>query len=401
MKKFFALALAMVMALSCLSACSKTGSDNGNNNSGDSSDTIKIGMLGPYTGDTAVYGLAVKNGAMLYIDSVNAAGGINGKTLQVLSYDNKADDAEAVNAFTRLVDEGIVGLVGDVLTSNTIAVVGEAYPINMPMVTASATAAAVTYDADSNTVYPNVFRACFIDPFQGEKMAEYAKQVLNVSSAAVIYETGSDYSSGLSEAFVAKCKELGITVVDQEGYATGDVDFKAQLANIAKANPDVIFCPNYYQDNGMIVTQARAAGITAPFLGGDGWGGVKDYASAADLEGSVYCSAYAPASTDEIKNFESSYKTTYGEDVPNMFAALGYDAAMLLVNGIKAAEDAGLTAGSDEYKQAVIDGIRNNSSSLVGITSATGYTFDEYNNPIKEAVIMKLEGGKEVFSQMF
>ena len=399
MKKFLCMIMALIMVMGCLTACGDKGG-NTDSGSGDSA-TIKVGMQGPYTGDTAVYGMAVKNGATLYINQVNANGGINGKQIELISYDNKADDAEAINVFTRLVDEGITAFIGDVLTSNTLAVVGEAYPINMPMVTASATAAAVTYDADSDTVYSNVFRTCFIDPFQGEKMAEFAHAVLGAKTAAIIYQTGNDYAVGLTEAFVAKCGQLGITIVDQEGYAKGDVDFKAQLTNIAKAKPDVVFCPNYYEDDGKIITQARAAGITATFLGGDGWGGVKDYGSAADLEGSYYCSAYAPASTDAIKQFEADYEQAYGEKVPNMFAALGYDAAMVMVNALTVAESKGLEAGSEEYKQAVIDAIRENSSSLVGITSASGYSFDEHNNPIKEAVIMKLVGGEEVFSQMF
>ncbi|MPN16606.1 hypothetical protein SDC9_163951 [bioreactor metagenome] len=166
-----------------------------------------------------------------------------------------------------MVDEGITALIGDVLTGNTIAVVGEAYPINMPMITASATAAAVTYDADTDTVYTNVFRTCFIDPFQGEKMAQYAAEKLGAKTAAVLTMTGDDYSVGLADAFKAKCAEVGVSIVADEGYSKGDVDFKSQLTNILGAAPDVVFCPNYYQDDGMIVTQARELGLTATFLG--------------------------------------------------------------------------------------------------------------------------------------
>ena len=300
-----------------------------------------------------------------------------------------------------MVDEGITALVGDVLTGNTIAVVGEAYPINMPMITASATAAAVTYDADTNTVYSNVFRTCFIDPFQGEKMAQYAAEKLGAKSAAVLTMTGDDYSVGLADAFKAKCAEVGITVVADEGYSKGDVDFKSQLTNILATTPDVIFCPNYYQDDGMIVTQARELGLTATFLGGDGWSSVSDYASAADLEGSYYCSAYAPGSTDAVKAFEAAYTAAYGADTLNMFAATAYDAAMVLVAALTKAEASGTAAGSDEYKQAVIDAIKTEGPSVVGITSETGYTFDDHNNPIKSAVIMTVTGGVETFKEMY
>jgi branched-chain amino acid transport system substrate-binding protein len=252
-----------------------------------------------------VYGLAVRNGAELYVNQLNAAGGINGKQVELIIYDNKADNTEAVTAFTRMVDEGITALIGDVLTGNTLAVVGEAYPINMPMITASATAASVTYDAETDTVFGNVFRTCFIDPFQGEKMAQYAFEVLGAQTAAIIFETGNDYAVGLKDAFIAKANELGMQIVSEQGYATGDVDFKSQMTTIASKNPDVVFCPHYYENDGLLVTQAREVGVTATFMGGDGWSGVSAYASAEDLEGSVYCSAYAPASSDAVKQFEA------------------------------------------------------------------------------------------------
>lgn len=402
MKKFISIALVLLLSFATLAGCGApaggNGGPTGGNNGGAAAETIKIGLLGPHTGDAAVYGLAVRNGAQLYIDKVNAEGGINGKKIETVVYDQKGDSAEAVNAFTRMVDEGITALIGDVLTDNTIAVVGEAYPIGMPMITASATAAAVTYDAESNTVYTNVFRTCFIDPFQGEKMAQYSSEVLKAKSAAVLYQTGNDYSVGLKDAFVAKAKEIGLQIVSEQGYAKGDKDFKSQLTSIAATNPDVVFCPNYYEDDGLIVTQARDAGLKAIFVGGDGWAGVSDYASAEDLEGSVYCSAYAPGSTDEVKQFESDYTAKYGKDTLNMFAATAYDAAVVLVDALKKAEDKGLAAGSDEYKAAIIEAIKT-STDVTGVTGT--YAFDEFNNPIKDAVIMTVKGGEEVFLQMY
>lgn len=402
--RVLALALAVVMCLGLAAGCSGSGAKTTPTPTPSAAPaetgTIKVGILGCHTGEYAVYGLAVRNGAELYVNQLNAAGGINGKQVELIIYDNKADNTEAVTAFTRMVDEGITALIGDVLTGNTLAVVGEAYPINMPMITASATAASVTYDAETDTVFGNVFRTCFIDPFQGEKMAQYAFEVLGAQTAAIIFETGNDYAVGLKDAFIAKANELGMQIVSEQGYATGDVDFKSQMTTIASKNPDVVFCPNYYENDGLIVTQAREVGVTATFMGGDGWSGVSAYASAEDLEGSVYCSAYAPASSDAVKQFEADYTAAYGADTLNMFAANAYDAAMVLCNALSVAEAAGLQAGSEEYKQAVIDAIRNNSGDLVGITS-DGYAFDEHNNPIKSAVIMRLEGGKEVYAQMF
>ncbi|HQQ40542.1 MAG TPA: ABC transporter substrate-binding protein [Clostridia bacterium] len=414
MKKLLCMVMVIMMAFAVLTGCTAktepaaTAADaapaadaTAAEEPATAAETIKVGILGPHTGDYAVYGLAVKNGAQLYIDQVNAAGGVNGKQIETIVYDNKGDSTEAITAFTRMVDEGITALIGDVLTGNTIAVVGEAYPINMPMITASATAAAVTYDADSDTVFTNVFRTCFIDPFQGEKMAQYAAEKLGATTAAIITQTGNDYSVGLADAFKAKCAELGITIVAEEGYSEGDVDFKSQLTNILAAAPDVVFCPNYYQDDGMIVTQAREIGLTSTFLGGDGWAGVAAYASAEDLEGSFYCSAYAPGSTDAVKAFEAAYTAAYGADTLNMFAATGYDAAMVLVAALAKAEESGAAPASDEYKQAILDGIKSEGPSVQGITSEAGYTFDEYNNPIKSAVIMTVTGGAEVFQETF
>ena len=422
MKKLLCIAMVLMMAFATLAGCAgttattaATASDATASNASASdasasdaaaapaasTETIKVGIIGPHTGDYAVYGLAVKNGAQLYIDQVNAAGGINGKQIETVVYDDKGDATEAITAFTRMVDDGVTAVIGDVLSGTTIAVEGEAYPINMPMITASSTAAGVTYDETTGTVFTNIFRTCFIDPFQGEKMAQYASEKLGATTAAVIVQTGNDYSVGLADAFKAKCTELGITVVDEEGYSEGDVDFNSQLTNILAAAPDVVFCPNYYQDDGMIVTQARALGLTATFLGGDGWAGVAAYASAADLEGSYFCSAYAPGSTDAVKAFEAAYTAAYGADTLNMFAATSYDAAMVLVAALTKAEASGAAAGSDEYKQAVIDAIKTEGPSVQGITSESGYTFDEYNNPIKSAVIMTVTGGTETFKEIF
>ena len=268
------------------------------------------------------------------------------------------------------------------------------------MITPSATAAAVTVKEDG-TVYSNVFRTCFIDPFQGEKMAGFAAEVLGVKTAAVFAQTGNDYAQGLADAFKAKCAELGVEIVAEEGYAKGDVDYKSQLTNIAAKNPEVVFCPNYYEDDGLIVTQARQVGVTGTFLGGDGWSGVKNYASADVLEGSYYCSGYAPASTDAVKQFEEEFVAAYGKDTLNMFAATAYDAAMIMCAALEKAEETGYAPASEEYKQAVIDAIKAEGANVKGITSEGGYTFDENNNPIKDAVIIKVTGGEEVFDRMY
>ncbi|MBD9241009.1 MAG: ABC transporter substrate-binding protein [Ruminococcaceae bacterium] len=373
------------------SASTAAGSAAGSAASGD---TIKVGVLGPMTGDVSVYGLAVINGATLYLEQVNANGGVNGKQLEVITMDEQGDATQAVTCFTKMCDQGITALVGDVTTTPTLALAAESADYNMPMVTASATAEAVTYDAETDTVNENVFRATFTDPFQGIKMADYAYQKLGYTQAAVIYLKGADYNEGLAENFVKEFESLGGTIVDQETYAEGDVDFKTQLTTILGKNPQVVFCPNYYQDVGQILAQAESIGLTVPFLGGDGWDGLEGYATADQLKDAYFCANYAKGSNTE---FESAYKEKYGEDYPNGFAPLGYDAAMTVVYGLQAAEDAGLEAGTDEYKQAVIDAIA--SGTIDGITGT--FTFDEHHNPVKQTAILCFDGATPVLKEMF
>ena len=389
-----ALALTACGGSSSTAASASTAGSAAGSTAAASGDTIKVGVLGPMTGDVSVYGLAVINGATLYLDQVNANGGINGKQLEIITMDEQGDATQAVTCFTKMCDQGITALVGDVTTTPTLAVAAESADYNMPMVTASATAEAVTYDAETDTVNANVFRATFTDPFQGIKMADYAYQKLGYTQAAVIYLKGADYNEGLAENFVKEFESLGGTIVDQETYADGDVDFKTQLTTILGKNPQVVFCPNYYQDVGQILAQAESIGLTVPFLGGDGWDGLEGYATADQLKDAYFCANYAKGSSTE---FESAYKEKYGEDYPNGFAPLGYDAAMTVVYGLQAAEDAGLEAGTDEYKQAVIDAIA--SGTINGITGT--FTFDEHHNPVKQTAILCFDGATPVLKEMF
>ena len=419
MKKLFCFALAVVMLLSVMAGCAaKTGqsssttqasestasTETASNEAADASNAaatdgeIDIAFIGNTTGDYAQYGIPVRNAVMLYFDQLNAAGGINGKKVVVKEYDDKGDGVEAVNAYNLAKENGITAVIGSVLTGATIGLADATYEDNMPQITASATATGVTVMEDTGEVRTNVFRACFIDPFQGQKMADYAVEKLGAKTAAIFYETGSDYSEGLKNAFVVEAERMGLEIVDTEAFATGDKDFKAQMTNIASKNPDIVFCPIYYGEAGLAIQAARQAGCTATFLGGDGFGSVKDYASAEELEGSVYCSGYAPG-TEDVAQFEKDYCETFGvEEVPNMFAPLAYDASMIMAYGLKAAEDAGLEAGTDEYKQAVIDAIKT----MDGVKGITGtYSFDSDNNPIKSVAIIELTGGEEVFKEMF
>ncbi len=409
------LIVAIVMSLSVFSACSakapessspvvtenEQGAEASGNEAEDNAEApeasgapIKIGILAPLTGGVAQYGTSVRNGARLYIEQVNAAGGINGKQIEIVEYDEEGEPEKAVTGYNSLLDKGVTAIIGDVTTAPTLAVVPEAYADNIPMITASATAASVTYDKETDTLYSNVFRSCFIDPFQGEKMASFASEKLSAKTAAVLFNTGSDYSIGVKEAFEIKAAELGLEIVATEGYAEGAVDFQSQLTNIASKNPDVLFIPYYYETVALIAQQAQSAGVKATMLGVDGWDAVMSVVTdPALLEGSYYCSGYSPEdTTPAVQQFLADYKNKYGEE-PNMFGAQAYDAAMILLAAVEAAEAQGLEAASEEYKQAVVDSMKATDMECV-----TGHvTYNEFNDPEKTAVIINITGGEAKF----
>lgn len=369
------------------------GGNGGGESSGDGASGIKVGVMGPHTGDNSSYGLACLNGAQLYFKQLNADGGVNGKQIEAVVYDTKGDATEAVNAYNRLVQEdGVTGIVGSVLTGPTIAVAQASVADNMPCVTPSATAAdVVTYGS-------NYFRACVTDPEQGRVMAHFASEQ-GYKNVATLYLSGSDYSEGVNAAFCEEAEALGITITSQQSYADGDVDFKAQLTNIIATNPDAILVPNYYQDDGMIVNQARTQGYDKVFLGVDGWsgiyGGSENYADAANLHDCYYCCAFSSSNESETATkFVSDYEAEYGE-APTNFCALGYDAAMVLAAGLTAAEEAGLEAGTDEYKQAVIDGIA--AGTVEGVTGSISY--EGTGDPVKSSLIITFaeDGAEETF----
>ncbi len=419
MKKILAIVLALVLCLSLLAACgskdsgsagsagstpapSSGSTDAGTDTAPDTGsapaapgEPIKIGYLGPLSGGVAQYGIAVQNGVKLYVDQLNAAGGIGGRQIELVSYDEEGDATKAITGYNSLMDSGVVAIVGDVTTGPCTAVVAEAYPDNTPMITASATATSITFNADTNTVYTNMFRSCFIDPFQGETMARFAVEVLGAKTAAVLYDNGDTYSTGVYEYFVSKAGELGLTLVAEESYATGAVDFSGQLTNIASKNPDVLFLPIYYNDVALVASQAANAGLSATLLGVDGWSGVLDAVTdPALVEGAYYCSGYSAADTGAlVQKFLGDYAAAYGGATPNMFDAQGYDAAWILCDAIAKAEQSGEAYGSDGYKQAIINAMKATDSDYV-----TGHvSYDEHNDPQKTAAIINIVGGAENF----
>ena len=384
MKKRILAALMALAMLGAFSGCSNTG-DGGSASGGSDSDTIRIGGLAPLTGDAASYGVAVNNAIQMAVEDINANGGIDGKQIEYIYYDEKGDTTEATNAYNKLVqDDKVVAIIGDVTTKPTLAVAQTSQQDNIPIITATATAAEVTLTG------PNIFRACFTDPFQGELMASYASEKLGATKVAVLSDMADDYSSGIAEAFVAKAEELGMQVVADEKYQDGDVDFKSQLTNIKSQNPDVLFLPVYYEDLRLISAQAKEVGVTAQLCGADGWDSVlTDNFDSSVLNGGVFCSQYSTESTDErVQNFISAYKEKYEMD-PNMFAVLAYDATNMMAQAIS---DAGSTDS-----QAIIDAM-----AALEYDGLTGHmTFDEDRNPQKSAVIVSIQDNAYKFVENY
>lgn len=382
--KLGTVAAAGLGSTSILAGCG--GSGSGSSDSG----TIKVGILGPFTGDVAQYGTAVRAGAELYIKQVNDKGGVNGKQIDVEEQDEKGDATEAVNAYNKMVEDGCVAIIGDVTSAPSAAVAQASVSDNMPLVSASATASSFT------SYGSNAFRACITDPYQGTLMADFAAKQ-GYKTVATIFNSGGDYEKGVNDTFVEEAAKKGITIVDQEGYAAGDVDFNAQLTKILAANPDVIFCPNYYNDAGKIVTQARQLGYKGPFMGADGWsniaGGDQDYASFEDLEGCFYdCSFISTNEDQKVQQFIKDYKEANGGTEPTNFCALGYDAAMVLLNALETVEkDGKAKAGTADYSQAVIDAIASGSAD--GVTGTIKYAGS--GDPVKPTLVITFEGGKQ------
>ena len=348
------------------------------NTPGGSGDEIVIGGLAPLTGSVAQYGVAVDNAVKMAVDDINDKGGLLGKRIKYISYDEKGDPTEATNAYTRLVDQDkIVALIGDVTSAPCEAVAQQAARDKLPMITPSGTSEAIT------TYGENVFRACFIDPYQGQLMASYASKKLNAKTAAILFDNGDPYTSGIADACEAAAKALGMTITNKEGYASKSTDFNSQLTKIKAGNPDVLLLPVYYNDVVLIAKQAKDQGLTATLLGADGWDGVAaqlDAASADVVKNAYFCSQYSASSSDPaLQNFLKTYKEKYNEE-PNMFAVLGYDAMQIMAAAI---EKAGTTNSA-----AVIKALRE--TNYKGLTGTT--TFDDKRNPVREAIITSFDG---------
>ncbi|MDR1392203.1 MAG: ABC transporter substrate-binding protein [Clostridiales bacterium] len=355
---------------------------------------INIGILVPLSGSAAQYGNAIYNGASLCIDELNDVGGINKKHVKLIKYDEENDPLKAKVGYEFLEEQGVLGIIGDVTTATTASIIPLSKDDNMPIITPTASSEDVTYDFKNKILNENVFRTCFLNSFQGRKIAEFAKTQFQTETAALLYCLDSDYSIELKEAFENECNKLKIKIVSIEGFVDKKVDFKSQLENIKTKNPDVLFIPYYYETVSLIAEQAKNIGIDCVKLGTDGWCSVTSKISEPNLlDGSYYFSGFSnDDSSESAQNFLTKYRKNFNEE-PNMFAAQSYDAAKILTESLKVTLDYGYVSGSDEFKKEVIKNIKE-----TRFECATGeIIFDIYNNPEKQAIIIKILDGKEVF----
>ncbi len=296
-------------------------------------DAILIGHYGSLTGSEATFGQSTSNGIRLALKEFNAAGGLNGRKVELKEYDTRGDAGEAKLAVERLVkSDKVACVIGEVASKLSLAGGPVCQQAGVPMITPSSTNPKVTQIGDY------VFRVCFIDPFQGYAGAKFAFDDLKARSAAVLVDQAQAYAVGLAEEFTKNFEKMGGKVATRQSYTGGAQDFTAQLTGIRTAKPDVIYIPGYYTDVGNIALQARRLGLTQPLLGGDGWDSEQLAKIAKDaIEGCYYTNHYAPDQPDaRVQDFIKAYRAQFGS-TPDGLAALGYDAAKILFDSMKRA----------------------------------------------------------------
>ena len=349
-----------------------------------SSDVIKVGEFASLTGKEATFGTSSHEGTVLAIEEINAAGGVLGKKMELITEDNLSKAGESATVVNKLIDrDGVVAILGEVASSRSL----EAAPIcqqsKIPMISPSSTNPKVTETGDY------IFRVCFIDPFQGTVMANFAAKTLKAKKVAILTDVKSDYSKGLAKYFKEGFSKSGGQISVELDFNGGDKDFKAQLTAIKGAAPDAVFVPGYYTDVALICIQAKQLGLNVPLFGGDGW-------EAEDLikigkeavEGNFFSTHYHPeVSSPSSKRFVEAYRKRFKNQdgspkSPDAMAALGYDSAMILAEAMKRA------ATTDGAK------VRDALAAMKDFEGATGKTtINEKRDATKPAVILQVKDG--------
>lgn len=374
------LAICVVSSFLFSLACVQKG---GNGTTTSSGDTIKVGVYGDLTGQTSSFGQSTKNGIQLAVDEINAAGGVNGKKIELVIEDDQGRPEQAKTVVSKLVNQDkVVAVLGEVASTNSLAAAPVAQEAKVPMISPSSTNPKVTEVGDY------ISRVCFIDPFQGSTMAKFAATTLKAKTAAILGDVNSDYSKGLTQFFEEEFTKQGGKVLAKEAYTQTDPDFKGQLTKIRELKPDVLYVPGYYGQVGIIAKQARELGMDMPLLGGDGWDSPELWKLGGDALKNSYISNHYSADNPapEIQNFVKNYKAKFNV-VPDSLAALAYDAAKVLADAIKRA------GGTDSAK--LKDAI-NSTKNFAGVTGTI--TLDDKRNAVKPAVVLSLDSAGSKFA---
>lgn len=359
-----------LLAVLLAAGCSKSTDQN----------TIKVGEFASLTGKEATFGVSSHEGTLLAVEQINTNGGVLGKKIDLLTEDDLSKAGEAANAVNKLISkDGVAAILGEVASSRSL----EAAPIcqadQIPMISPSSTNPKVTQTGNY------IFRVCFIDPFQGTVMANFATKTLHAKKVAVFTDVKSDYSIGLAKYFIEQFTANGGQIVVRLDYNGGDKDFKAQLTAIKAANPDAIFVPGYYTDVALICIQAKELGIDVPLFGGDGWESDELVKIGQDaVEGDYFSTHYAPdIATEKSRKFVADYRKRFDGKTPDAMAALGYDSAMILAEAIKRA---GTTDGPK---------VRDALASITDFDGVTGKTsINKDRDATKPAVILQVKNGR-------
>lgn len=384
MKKNLGFILCALALIAALASCAPKAAGG---------DVIKVGWLGALTGDQAVWGNNELNTVKMLFEEYNAKGGVSvgGKMykLEVIGYDSKGDPQEAVNVTRRLTGQDkVVAILGPNASGSAIPMAPILEQAKVPGIATVATNPKVT--VLDGKVKPFNFRVCFIDPYQGAVAAGYAYEVLGARKAAILYDVSDDYSQGLREFFIQNFVKLGGTVVADESFKGGDVDFRPQLSKIKAANPDVIFMPYFFKEVALSANQARELGITQTLMGGDGWPSDQLISMGAKaVEGSFFVN-HLDYDDPEVQGYKARYRAKYGVET-ELNGYLVHDAVLLLVAAL---EKAGVVNG-----EAIAKAIPQ--VEVKGITGRIRISPTTHNPEGKDAAIIKIVDGKYVFQQKY
>lgn len=349
-------------------------------------DTVKIGGNFELSGAAIAYGTPMAEGVQLAIEEANTKGGVDGKQIEALILDNKTDKTEAAAVATKLIGEGVVGIVGPATTGDAQAEIPVVNEAGVPAVFPAATGDGITLDS-AGKVLEYIFRVCFADSFQGEAAANYVADQLAGKKVAILVDQANDYSQGLADSFVKQFEAKGGEIVAKEAYQTNDTDFQVVLTTLLTQEFDVLYVPGYYTEAGLIIKQARELGIEQPIVGGDGFANdtLVELAGKENLHNVYYTSHYSDKSEDPaVQDFVKAYEAKYGKK-PDTFAALAYDAANVLLLAVDNADSTEPKAVSKALAEV---------KDFKGVTGT--FSFDAEHNPVKTAVMIHFENGEIV-----